>query len=94
MKFIKLTLKDGRDVFVNTKKITDIIRQNGVFVGDVEEDKLGFFFIRKSENKYLNGQKIREVKSPIFCFYICREKTGSISEKKKSQKPKKKKKKK
>ena len=29
MKFIKLTLKDGRDVFVNTKKITDIIRQNG-----------------------------------------------------------------
>ena len=26
-------------------------------------------------------------KSPNFCFYICREKTGSISAKQKSQKP-------
>lgn len=33
--------------------------EDGVFVGDVEEDKLGFFVVRKSENKYLNGQKIR-----------------------------------
>ena len=33
--------------------------EDGVFVGDIEEDKGGFFVIRKSENKYLNGQKIR-----------------------------------
>ena len=33
--------------------------EDGVLVGDVEEDKDGFFVIRKSENKYMNGQKIR-----------------------------------
>lgn len=33
--------------------------EDGVLVGDVEEDKEGFFVIRKSENKYLNGKKIR-----------------------------------
>ena len=35
------------------------IYEDGVLVGYVEEDKDGFFVIRKSENKYLNGQKIR-----------------------------------
>ena len=33
--------------------------ENGVYQGDVEEDEEGFFVVRKSKNKYLNGQKIR-----------------------------------
>lgn len=33
--------------------------ENGVYIGDVEQDEKGLFVVRKSKNKYLNGQKIR-----------------------------------
>ena len=31
--------------------------ENGVYIGDVEQDEKGLFVVRKSKNKYLNGQK-------------------------------------
>ena len=47
MKQKKITLENGK------------MYEDGIYQGDVEEDKEGFFVVRKSKNKYLNGQKIR-----------------------------------
>lgn len=50
------TIKRKNITFENGKMYED-----GVLVGSVEEDKEGLFVVRKSKNKYLNGQKIRIV---------------------------------
>ena len=59
MKFIKLTLKDGRDVFVFIDKLTDIIRKEkseGSFVSYVGNDGIS---VTESPEEIL--QKIEEV---------------------------------
>ena len=75
MKFIKLTLKDGRDVFVNTKKITEIIRQNsegsfitmgGKNIATVKESPEQIFVLieiaEKKSEVYVEPRPIQECK--------------------------------
>lgn len=50
------TIKQKNIKFENGKMYED-----GIYQGDVEEDEEGLFVVRKSKNKYMNGQKIRIV---------------------------------
>ena len=65
MKFIKLTLKDGRDVFVNTKKITEIIRQNseGSFITMGGKN---FVTVKESPEQIFVLIEITEKKSEVY----------------------------
>ena len=65
MKFIKLTLKDGRDVFVNYEKISDIIRQNveGSFVTLTGENCLT---VKQSPEQIFILIEIADKKSEVY----------------------------